>query len=215
MMSDMGLRRRLAPRTSRAGVRAVVVVAVAVLAASCSAGDPPDEEPREADSAALRVETVSGADGLDEQTRGEIEGAVGDVLSDYVVEAFLGPFPRQEFVPAFEAFTGDAARDAAIDIDDLTAKTAADAVSVRATRLDARLSFLTRAGTVYAGTARVDFAFEATMEDGSKRRLVLDGRIMLDAESDEWRIFGYDVTFDDGIAEDAETSPDPDQEQGS
>jgi hypothetical protein len=87
-----------------------------------------------------------------------------------------------------------------------TAATAADATGVRATRLDARISFLTRTGTVYAGTAAVDFAFEATMEDGSTRQLVLDGRIMLDTVEGTWRIFGYDVAFDDGVAVDAESS---------
>ena len=53
--------------------------------------------------------------------------------------------------------------------------------------------------------AAVDFAFEATMEDGSTRQLVLDGRIMLDPVEETWRIFGYDVTFDDGVAVDAES----------
>lgn len=211
MMNRMGLPRRHAPRPARAGVRAGVAVAlaggVAVLAAGCSSVAPPDEETPDDESAALRVETVAGAERLDEETRAELEGAVGDVLSDYVFEAFLGDFPREEFVPAFEDFTGDAARDAARDIDDLTARSVAEATAVRATRLDARLSFLTRAGTVYAGTAAVDFAFEATMDDGSARELSLDGRIMLDAESGEWRIFGYDVRFDDGVAVDAATEP--------
>ena len=70
-----------------------------------------------AESAALRVQTVTGAERLDQQTRTEVEGAVGDVLSDYVVAAFLGEFPRQEFVRAFEPFTSVAARKATRDID--------------------------------------------------------------------------------------------------
>ena len=97
------------------------------------------------------------------------------------------------------------------DIEPLTAASASDATAVRATELDARLSFLTRAGTVHAGTAAVHFAFEATMEDGSTRPLVLDGRIMLDAEGGTWRIFGYDVAFDDGLVVDADTG----SEEGS
>lgn len=206
MMNAMGHPRPPAGRALRAGVAGAVLAATALVAA-CSTGNPPDDDRTpEAESAALRVQTVSGAERLDEQTRTELEGAVGDVLSDYVVEAFLGDFPRQEFVQSFGSFTSEAARNAARDIDDLTAATASDATAVRATRLDARLSFLTRAGSVYAGTAAVDFAFEATMEDGSTRQLVLDGRIMLDAVDGTWRIFGYDVAFDDGVAVDAESS---------
>ena len=70
---------------------------------------------------------------------------------------------------------------------------------MRATDLDARLSFLTQAGDVLGGTAAVHFAFDATMEDGTTRPLVLDGRFMLEADDDgTWSIFGYDVRFDDG-----------------
>ena len=160
------------------------------------------------ESAALRVQTVSGADQLDERTRADLEGAVGDVLSAYVVEAFLGEFPRQEFVRAFESFTSGAARSAAGDhIDQLTAATVRDATDVRATELEARLSFLTQSGDVHGGTAAVHFAFEATMEDGTTRPLVLDGRFLLDAERDTWSIFGYDVALDNGDAVDAESIP--------
>jgi hypothetical protein len=196
MMIAMGSPRRRAGRTARVGV----AVLVAAVAAGCSAGSPPDDEPTPTpDSAALRVQTVSGAERLDQETRAEVEGAVGDVLSDYVVAAFLGDFPRQEFVRAFEPFTSVAARKATGDIDLLTAATARDATAVRATDLDARLSFLTQAGEVHGGTATVHFAFDATMEDGSTRPLVLDGRFLLQADDDgTWSIFGYDVTFDDG-----------------
>jgi hypothetical protein len=186
--------------------RSAVAVAVAVLAAGCSAGSPPDDgQSPSPESAALRVQTVSGADQLDERTRTELEGEVGDVLSAYVVAAFLDDFPRQEFVQAFESFTSGAARSAAGDIRWLTAHSVRDARAVRATDLDARLSFLTRAGEVHGGTARVHFAFEATMEDGTRRPLALDGRFMLDAERGTWSIFGYDVTLDDGDTVDGET----------
>jgi hypothetical protein len=194
MMIAMGSPRRRAGWTVRAGV-----AVLAALAAGCSTGSPPDDEPSPtAESAALRVQTVTGAERLDQQTRTEVEGAVGDVLSEYVVAAFLGEFPRQEFVQAFEPFTSVAARKATRDIDKLTAATARDATAVRATDLDARLSFLTQAGDVLGGTAEVHFAFDATMEDGTTRPLVLDGRFMLVADDDSWSIFGYDVTFDDG-----------------
>jgi hypothetical protein len=201
MMNGMGL-----PRL-RSGHRrlAVTVVAGVLLVAACT-GSPPDEpESQDQQDAALRVRTVHGADRLDEEARAELEEAVGDVLSEYVVEAFLGEFPREEFVRAFEAFTVGVAGEATRDIRKLTAASASDATAMRADELDARLSFLTRAGTVYAGTAAVQFDFEATMEDGTTRPLQLTGRILLDRVDDAWRIFGYDVAFDDGIAVDAET----------
>jgi hypothetical protein len=195
MMMAMGPSRRRASWTARVGA----AVAVTVLAAGCSASSPPEDEQPPTESAALRVETVTGAERLDEQTRTEVEGAVGDVLSDYVLAAFLGEFPRQEFVQAFEPFTSVAARKATRDIDLLTAATARDATDVRATDLDAKLSFLSQEGEVHGGTAKVHFAFDATMEDATTRPLVLDGRLMLQANDDgTWSIFGYDVTFDDG-----------------
>lgn len=205
MMNDMGHPRRSA---GRAVLRTSAVVALTMLATACSTGNTSDDgETPTPESAALRVQTVGGADQLDERTRAELEGAVGDVLSAYVVEAFLGDFPRQEFVRSFESFTSGAARSAAADIDRLTAAGVRDATAVRATELDARLSFLTRSGEVHGGTAAVHFAFEATMEDGTSRPLVLDGRFLLDAELGTWSIFGYDVALDDGVGVDAETVP--------
>jgi hypothetical protein len=192
MMNRMGM-----PRLRAAGAAAVVAVAVAWLATACSAGDPPQETDTP-DQAALRVRTVAGADRLDERTRADVEGAVGDVLSAYVVEAFLGEYPREEFVRSFESFTSEAARDAAGDIDRLTAAAVPDATAVRATDLDARLSFLTQGRTVHGGTATVHFAFEATREDGSTQPLTLDGRFMMEAEDGTWSVFGYDVRFNDG-----------------
>lgn len=205
MMVRMGQPRR---STGRAVLRTGAVAAVTVLAAACSTGDTPDDRDSSTpESAALRVQTVSGADQLDERTRAELEGEVGDVLSAYVVEAFLQDFPRQEFVSSFESFTSRAARSAAADIDQLTAATVRDATDVRATELEARLSFLTQGDDVHGGTAAVHFAFEATMEDGTKRPLVLDGRFLLDAERGTWSIFGYDVAFDNGDQVDAESLP--------
>lgn len=198
MMSDMGLSRLRS-------AAAAAAVATASLTAGCSTGSPPadEESPR---SAALRVETVSGDQRLDERTRAELEGAIGDVLSAYVVDAFLGEFPREEFVRSFESFTSEAAREAARDIDLLTAAGVPDATAVRATELEARLSLLALDGTVHGSTATVHFAFEATMADGSTRPVTLDGRFLLEAEGDAWSVFGYDVRLDDGDGTPVETA---------
>lgn len=188
MMTRMGM-----PRPRAAAAVAVVVW----LAAACSTGAPP-RDPETPDAAALRVRTVTGAERLDERTRADVEGAVGDVLSAYVVKAFLGEYPREDFVRSFESFTGAAARDAAGDLDLLTAAAVPDATAVLATDLDARLSFLTQGRTVHGGTATVHFAFEATREDGTTQPITLDGRFMMEAEEGTWSVFGYDVSFDDG-----------------
>jgi hypothetical protein len=210
MMKGMGHRRR---HPGRAALRTAGGAAVvAALVSGCSTGTPPDEPSPTGSgsaSAALRVETVAGADRIDERTRADLETAVGDVLTDYVVEAFLGEFPREEFVRSFESFTSRAAGSATRDIELLTAAGVPDATAVRATELDARLSFLTQAGTVHGGTAAVHFAFEATLADGSTQPLVLDGRFLLEADGDEWSVFGYDVTYDDGADVPVETESTP------
>jgi hypothetical protein len=206
MMNRMGHPRR---RTVSAVLQAAAATVVAVvLVAGCDAGPPPDDPERpDVESAALRVETVSGAERLDEQTRTDLEGAVGDVLSAYVLAAFIGEYPKQQFVRSFESFTSGAAREAAGEINRLTAARVRNATVIRATELEARLSFLTQGETVHGGTASVHFAFEATMENGTTRPLALDGRFLLDNEDGTWSIFGYDVRFDDGASLDAETNP--------
>lgn len=198
MMKRMGHRRDLA---------ALAATVTVLAAAGCSGGPPDEPDPTQAQPVALRVETVTGADRLDEDTRTEVEGAVGEVLSAYVVQAFLGDFPREEFVRSFESFTSEAARDAAGDIDRLTAAGVPDATAMRATELDAGLSFLTTGRTVHGATAKVHFTFEATTEDGSTQPLTLDGRFLLVAEPDGWSVFGYDVRFDsgDGVPVEAES----------
>jgi hypothetical protein len=185
-----------------------MVLSVLLAVSGCSLDSPPEQRrtPTQ-ESAALRVRTVSGAERLDAVTRTRLEGAVGDVLSSYVVGAFLGRFPREDFVQSFASFTSGAARAAAGDIDQLTAAQVHDAASVRATRLDARLSFFTQGGSVHGATAAVHFAFEATMGDGSTRPLVLDGRLMLEDAAGTWSVFGYDVALDDGATVTTESSP--------
>lgn len=197
---------RMAPvrRSTTRGV-AVVVLAALALVAACTDGTTPQEPPSQ--SVALSVETVSGAEDIDESARTAMETAIGDVLSGYVAQAFLGDFPRREFVPAFESFTSGAAQQAAQDIDMLTASPVQDATAVRATRLDARLSFLVLDGQEVGATAAVQFAFEATMEDGATQPVTLQGRFMLGEDAGEWSVFGYDVALDDGATVATEVSP--------
>ena len=184
----------------------VSTVLAASLLAGCTPSTPPDPTSPPQPQPALAVETVSGAGDLPQETRTELETEVGGVLSDYVVEAFLGDFPREEFVQAFGSFTSGAARSAAGDIEQLTAARVQDATAVTATRLDARLSFLVAASDVVGATAALDLAFDATMPDGSTRPLSLRGRFLLERADGDWVVYGYDVAFDDGSAVAAEVT---------
>ncbi len=163
-------------------------------------GEPPQDpaDPgQESRSVALRVSTVSGAEELDASARTRLEEEVGDVLSAYVVSAFLGTYPRDDFVGSFGSFTSGAARSAVRDLDLLTANRYGEAEDVRATRLVARLSFAALKDDAIGATAGVRFAFEAT-QGGKTRPISLRGQLLLVKEGNEWSVFGYDVARDDG-----------------
>ena len=89
-------------------------LAVALLASSRWPGAPADEptepQPRRRPGGAERPAPCAVTELADEKARAELESEVGDVLSHYVVGAFLGDYPREKFVRAFDAFTGGAAR---------------------------------------------------------------------------------------------------------
>lgn len=195
MMSDMVFR---TPDAARTVLTTLVACLAIALGSGCQPATPSEDPDADTDSAALRVQVVSGAEDLDEAARTEIEGSIGDVLSGYVVAAFLGDFPREEFVQSFESFTSGAARSAARDIAQLTAAGAQDATSVRATKLDARISVLSQDQAALGATAAVSLAFEATMPDGAIRPLTLQGRFLLEEDDGDWSVFGYDVAMDDG-----------------
>ena len=107
------------------------------------------------------MKTVYGAGELDESTRTELETEVGDVLSRYVVRAFLGDYPRENFVPAFDSFTGGRHASAAEDIDVLTGARFAGRRRGRRHPSGRRLSFLVTTRTSWGRPRGVRFAFEA------------------------------------------------------
>ena len=191
-------------RARRATGAAVLLVSAALGGCTSEPSGPPESQPS-AESAALRVRTVHGDTSLTPDARAEAEGAVGDVLSDYVVRAFLGDYPREDFARAFESFTGDLVREASGDLDQLTANRFRDAQAVRATRLGADLSFLVQDSDIIGATAFVRFAFKATV-NGEERPMSLRGRLMLVDDDGAWSVFGYDVRTDTGEAVEAEVS---------
>ena len=179
----------------------LALVALMALLTGCTADPEPDDPPDDpADrSAALRLTTVTPED-LPEDDRAAMEDEIGELLSAYVVAAFLGDYPRSGFVQSFDQFTGRAAELATADLGVLTAAGNDDLATVRATRLDARLSFLTTDSEVLGATAHVQFAFDAATTSGAAQRLELTGRLMLERSRGTWSVFGYDVASDDGVA---------------
>jgi len=200
----MGLMAGTGGGARRATGTALLLVSVALGGCTAEQPDSPVSQPT-SKSVALRVRTVHGDTNLTPDARAEAEGAVGDVLSGYVVRAFLGDYPREDFARAFESFTGNLVREASGDLDQLTANRFGDAEAVRATRLGADLSFAVQDSDIIGATASVRFAFEATV-DGEERPLSLRGRLMLVEEDGAWSVFGYDVVTDSGETVEGEVS---------
>ena len=145
----------------------------------------------------MRVLTVHGAHHQRPGPRATLESQVGDVLVDYVLGAFLGTYPRHDFVRGLGSFTKRAAQFATRDVDVLTAVKYARATSVTATELTARLSFIVRHDVAIGATAHVLFKFVAEMPGGRTVPFTLSGRILLVKQDTTWFVFGYDLARDD------------------
>jgi hypothetical protein len=182
------------------------MLAAPLLAVTACSADEPERPAEPGGSVALRLKTVHGADEVAERTRTAVETEIGDVLARYVVGAYLGDYPRQDFVSSFDEFTPSTARTAARDIEVLTGAGFADATSVRASVLEARLSLFAMEGRVLGATAAVQFRFEVVSRAGETTTAALRGRLMLVNEDDAWSVFGYDVALDDGGSVEAEVS---------
>lgn len=178
---------------------AVALVFLVPLVGACTSDDPaPDPAPEREDtlpdpeaptSATLttRVVSVQGPPKQQRQ-RGRLAESVGAVLEEYVDAAFLGGFPRDDFSDAFATFTPGLARRAQRDADFLTGSRYAEAETVRATALRARLSALAPDTGPAGVTAYVRFEMDA---DGAT--WVYRGRLLLTPRGDSFRIFGYDM----------------------
>lgn len=205
---DEDMARGASARARRLGLRGLaatllIVVMTGTLAA-CTSGSSEPSDGQSPSTAALRVTTVP-QPGLDEGARARLESEVSDVLARYVQAAFLGDYPRGDFVQSFEDFTSGAAQQAVGDIDVLTADRFATASSVRATALGTRLSFLLVKGEAVGATAWIEFAFDVD-DQGTPTTVTLEGRLMLDRRDNRWSVFAYDVSRDDSDALPAEVS---------
>lgn len=192
MVADPGSR---ASRPRLRGAMGPIAAAMALLTASACTDDPAAPDP-ERESVALELSLGPGATGMTPAARDHLQTAVGDTLSAYVVGAFLGDYPRDDFVVALDAFTSGEARRAARDLDLVTGSRFGTSDAVVATQLDARLSTFAPDETASGVSAAVHFEFEVVADDGSIGLVRLVGRLMLTPEDDEWKIFGYDVELE-------------------
>ena len=122
---------------------------------------------------------------------------------------FLGDYPREDFVRAFDAFTSGAARARPRDIDLLTASRFEDAVGGR--RHPARRPALLprrREGRGRGIGARWTFGFEAERPTEGPEPFTLSGPAAAERTDDgTWSVFGYDVARDDAAPAGAEATP--------
>jgi len=197
MVAMVAVPRNRASR-SRAGrtLRLLGPGLLVLVLAACT--DEPSTPAPEAESVAFELSLGPGASGLSPADRDQLQTAVGDTLSAYVVDAFLGDYPRDDFVAALDSFTSGGARLAAEQLDVVTGAGFGSPEDVVATRLDARLSTFAPDEEASGVSAAVNFEFEVA-DDGSTELVQVAGRLMLTPEGDEWKIFGFDL--DDPMAE--------------
>jgi hypothetical protein len=171
---------------------------VAALGACTGDDDEPPPPDQPTDDVALELSMGPGSSGLSTEARDQLQNDVGAVLSTYVVDAFLGDYPRADFVNALGTFTSNFADRAAEDLELLTGAGFGPGVeSVSATRLTASISSFAPDQDVVGATALVDFAFDVD-KNGQTRVFTRQGRLMLLPENGKWKIFGYDLTSGDG-----------------
>jgi hypothetical protein len=188
---------------STGGRRALAVVAaVAILVPVGACTDDPHDPVPSGDgpkSVALQLSMGPGADRLDTDARDELQNDVATVLSTYVVDGFLGDYPREDFVKTLDLFTSGVAQKAAKRIEEITGAGFKDVDAVAASRLRASISTFAPAHAAVGASAHVDFAFEVTTGD-SVRQVTVQGRLMLAPVAGQWKIFGFALRTDDPAA---------------
>jgi hypothetical protein len=188
-------RRRLGWLHSAPVIACVLASALLPSVAGCT--DDPEKNDGEPDPVALEIELVQGGSGLTSQERDQLQADIGDVISEYIVNAFLGDYPRDDFVRSLESFTSGAAEKAARDLALLTGSGFGSAEAVEARSLVARITAFAPEGEALGATARVAFEFGASDDEGEEQGFTLVGRLMLAPDGDSWKIFGYDVRRND------------------
>lgn len=187
-------------------VSAAIVLMLALLAAGCT-GDETDGEPgspaapQSTDSGRnFQIETrtslgqVVGRLGRDDRRR--VQQQVTRVVQRWFSAAYTGgDYPRSNFRDAFPGFTPGARDRARRDLVLLTNKDIGGRVDeVTPTRSQLHLDVLSVRSRAVAVTARFRLDFRTAGD--LKRRVRVQGRLMLTRDGRDWQVFGYDVTKD-------------------
>ena len=197
---------RMARRVVVAGLLAGLLAALLSGLGACTSDDSQPPEPEQsAGDVALQVVSVK-TPGVDEQALTELESEVGDVIASYIVEGFLGDYPREDFVRSLADFTNGLVDDGGLDLAVLTLSGTPEIADVRATKLHARLAYFNPGDEVVGATAFLDLAFDVTLADGSTRAVTRSGKLVLGRVDSDWRIFGYAMCCFDGESVRAETA---------
>jgi len=199
MMVSMLATSRDSARRARSVRGLALLLTVAALWLTTGSGcddDPAEPDGPEPQSVPLELTLGTGSADLAPDASDQFQNDVSETLSGYVVSAFLGDYPRTDFVQALDWFTSDGAEVAAPDLDYLTGKAFEDADSVVATKLSARLAPFAPGAQPAGVSAAVEFSFDIT-ESGDTSSVTLTGRLMMVPEADGWRIFGFRVRRSD------------------
>lgn len=184
---------------------AALTLATVLATGGCSGDDgpSPSAEPSESligpsDAPTLQVEpvTTSGAivGRLPRSDRHRVERTVSTLTVRWLEAAYLGgKYPRRDFRKAYPGFTGGAARVARRDRMLLTNRRLGPRVdTVTPTSVRVRVDLLAVKKRAVSATSH----FEATFKARGKirRRVRVEGRLLLTKPHGHWRIFGYDVS---------------------
>jgi hypothetical protein len=185
---------RTTARRGRTSGHAVATLLLVVVLGACTGdgGSPPPDQP--ADHVALELSMGPGATGLSTEARDQLQNDVGAVLSTYVVDAYLGDYPRDDFADALDSFSKSFTDRAATHLELLTGAGFGEGVeSVSAARLSASIASFVPQEQVVGATAIVDFAFDV-QANGTTSEITRQGRLMLMPEDGKWKIFGFELT---------------------
>lgn len=141
------------------------------------------------------VSRVAGA--LSRGQRSRIEEQVGQLLERHLSAAYLHERPGGGYRGSFPGFTRGARELAMRDLDTASDKALRGADEVRPRAAVAFVSVVAPEGRPAGATARV--FLDLHVLDGDRKRLrEVRGRLLLTPARGGWRIFGYDLTLNEG-----------------
>ncbi len=194
-------------RTSRPRRIVAVLATLGVLAVTGCSGDEESPDPaadptgslsEPSDAPTLEVEPVTKSGTivgrLPKKDRARVEKAVSDRAVRFLNAAYLaGDYPRQDFRDAYPGFTGGAAKVARHDRALLTNQPIGDRIDdVTPTGLTVKIDLLAANKRAVAATAHVALGFRTAGD--VRKRVRVQGRLLLTKQDGRWKIFAYDLS---------------------